>query len=149
VRPYHLGCLANQWYLIGYDTDRDAVRTFALARLEDVVETGAEFPKPKDFSVTEMFSGSFSAFQTSKVERVILKLDAFAARLAAERKWHPSQELRPDRDGGAELRMEVSPAPDLENWILSWGDHAEVLKPKSLREKIAVAAKAMAKKYKA
>ncbi|MGH8048582.1 MAG: helix-turn-helix transcriptional regulator [Chthoniobacterales bacterium] len=148
VRPYHLGCLANQWYVIGFDCDREAVRTFALARLEDVVETGATFKKPDKFSVAEMFSGSFSAFQSGKVERVVLRLDAFAARLAAERKWHPSQRLEEKKDGGAELRLDVSVAPDLENWILSWGEHAEVLKPKELRERIAVAAKAMAKQYK-
>ncbi|MDD5199441.1 MAG: WYL domain-containing protein [Terrimicrobiaceae bacterium] len=148
VQPYHLGCLANQWYLIGRDCDRKAVRTFALSRLQDVPSPGAAFSKPRDFSVTDMFSGSFSAFQSGKVERVVLRLDAFAARLALERKWHPSQELHATRDGGAELRLEVSVAPDLENWILSWGAHAEVLKPKGLREKIAASAKAMAKKYK-
>jgi proteasome accessory factor B len=147
VRPYHLGCMANQWYLIGHDCDRDAVRTFALARLQDVVETGATFEKPRDFSVAEMFSGSFSAFQTGKVERVVLRLDAFAARLGAERKWHPSQEIRPKKDGGAELQFEVSIAPDLENWILGWGSHAEVLRPASLRARIAAAAKAMAEVY--
>lgn len=148
VRPYHLGCLANQWYLIGHDVDRDAVRTFALTRLANVSETGAAFARPKNFSVAEMFSGSFSAFQTGAVERVVLRLDEFAARLAAERKWHPSQEIRELKAGGAELRLDVTIAPDLENWILGWGAHAEVLKPKALREKIAAAAKAMAKRYK-
>ncbi|HVE17132.1 MAG TPA: WYL domain-containing protein, partial [Chthoniobacterales bacterium] len=148
VRPYHLGCLTNQWYLIGLDTDREAVRTFALARLQDVVETGETFKKPEDFSVADMFSGSFSAFQSGKVEQVVLKLDAFAARLAAERAWHPSQRLEERKDGSTELRLEVSIAPDLENWILSWGEHAEVLKPKELRTRIAASAKAMAKHYK-
>jgi predicted DNA-binding transcriptional regulator YafY len=148
VRPYHLGCLANQWYLIAFDCDRKAVRTFALARLHDVVDTGAIFEKPDEFSVAEMFSGSFSAFQSGKVERVLLRVDAFAARLASERKWHPSQRLTEKKDGSAELQLEVSIAPDLENWILSWGEHAEVLKPKSLRERIAASAKAMAKQYK-
>jgi proteasome accessory factor B len=148
VRPYHLGCLANQWYLIGFDVDREAVRTFALARLQEVVETGASFKKPANFSVAEMFSGSFSAFQSGKIERVVLRLDAFAARLATERKWHPSQRIEEKKDGSAELRLEVSIAPDLENWILSWGEHAEVLKPKELRAKIAASAKAMVKQYK-
>lgn len=148
VRPYHLGCVANQWYLIGHDCDREAVRTFALARMQDVAKTGATFEKPQDFSVTEMFSGSFSAFQTGKVERVALKLDAFAARLSAERKWHPSQQLKTKKDGSAELQLEVSIAPDFENWILSWGAHAEVLRPASLRERIGAEAKAMAETYK-
>lgn len=149
VQPYHLGCLANQWYLIGFDADREAVRTFALTRLTDVADTRRLFTRPKDFSVAEMFSGSFSAFQSGEVERVVLDLDPFAARLAGERRWHPSQELRPRKDGGAEMRLEVSIAPDLINWILSWGAHAEVIKPRSLRETIAGAAKAMAKRYRA
>ena len=148
VRPYHLGCVANQWYLIGHDCDRKAVRTFALARLQEVVETGATFEKPQNFSVAEMFSGSFSAFQTGKVERVVLRLDAFAARLSAERKWHPSQQLKTKKDGSAELQLDVSIAPDFENWILSWGAHAEVLRPASLRERIGAEAKAMAETYK-
>lgn len=147
MRPYHLGCLANQWYLIGHDVDRDDLRTFALTRLTDVAETGATFERPRDFSVAEMFSGSFSAFETGTVEQVALALDPFAARLAGERKWHPSQELVSRADGGAELRLAVSVAPDLINWILSWGAHAEVLRPASLRATIAATAKAMAQKY--
>jgi proteasome accessory factor B len=139
--------MANQWYLIGHDCARDAVRTFALARLQDVAETGETFEKPRDFSVAEMFSGSFSAFQSGEVERVVLRLDAFAARLSAERKWHPSQEIKPIKNGGAELQLDVSIAPDFENWILSWGAHAEVLRPASLRERIGAEAKAMAETY--
>ncbi len=147
VRPYHLGCLANQWYLIGHDTDRDALRTFAIARLHGVTNTGSTFERPADFSVTEMFAGSFSAFQTSEIQKITVRLDPFAARLAAERKWHASQQIHPRRDGGADLTIDVSPAPDLENWILSWGEHAEVLRPASLRRRIAAAAKAMAHRY--
>ena len=29
----------NRWYVIGYDVDRDAIRTFALARMNE--STGA------------------------------------------------------------------------------------------------------------
>ncbi len=147
VRPYHLGCLANQWYLIGHDTGRNAIRTFALARVTDATDTGREFVKPDDFSVADMFAGSFSAFQTGKVERVVVELDDFANRLAAERKWHPSQRLTPHPNGGATLTLDVSIAPDLENWILSWGEHAEVLKPSTLRQKIASITRTMAERY--
>lgn len=147
VRPYHLGCLANQWYLIGHDVDRDAIRTFAIARLSTVEPTGATFKRPPDFSVSEMFSGSFSAFQSGEVQTVVVRLDAFAARLARERQWHATQKLKPRRDGSAELSIQVSPAPDLENWILGWGAHAEVLRPAALRRKIAEATKAMSQRY--
>jgi proteasome accessory factor B len=147
VRPYHLGCLANQWYLIGHDVVRDALRTFAIARLRHVATTGDSFARPADFSVSEMFAGSFSAFQTAEIQKITVRLDAFATRLAAERQWHASQKIHHRRDGTADLTIDVSPAPDLENWILSWGEHAEVLRPATLRRRIAAAAKAMAHRY--
>lgn len=143
VEPYHLGCLANQWYLIARDLDRDAMRTFALTRLTAARDTGIGFEKPANFSVTEMFAGSFSAFQSGAVERVVIKLDSFAARLAAERKWHPSQHLAVNPDGSAILSLEVTIAPDLENWILGWGEHAKVIEPPALCKKIASTISAM------
>jgi hypothetical protein len=30
VRPYHLACVDNHWYLFAFDVKRDAMRTFAL-----------------------------------------------------------------------------------------------------------------------
>lgn len=147
VQPYHLGCLANQWYVIGRDMRREALRTFALSRMDSVRQTGGTFERPENFSVAEMFSGSFSAFEAGKIERVVLRLDAFGARLARERRWHDSQRLKLLPDGGAELSLLVSPAPDLENWILGWGRHAEVLRPKSLRQRIASAVKMMVTCY--
>jgi len=84
-----------------------------------------------------MFAGSFSAFQSGAVSTVTLALDPFAARLTAERSWHPSQHQTLHSDGSATLTLEVTIAPDLENWILGWGHHAEVIQPTALRKKIA------------
>lgn len=143
VQPYHLGCLANQWYLIGRDQDREANRTFALTRLNAVRDTKVVFEKPADFSVTEMLADSFSAFQAGDVKEVVIELDAFATRLAAERQWHPSQKLKRHAGGSATLTLKVGVAPDLENWILGWGNHAEVKEPQMLRERISSTIAAM------
>ena len=45
------------------------------------------------------------------------------------------------------MTLDVGLAPDLENWILGWGSHAEVLEPRELRESIASTARAMALQY--
>ena len=137
VEPYHLGCIDNQWYLIGHDLVRDKKRTFALSRLSKPKMLKKVFKPSKDFSVTEMFASSFSAFETPKPSRVVIRLDAFAARRAAERVWHPSQRLKEAPGGGALLTLEVGLAPDLENWILGWGMHAKVLEPSELCDRIA------------
>jgi len=147
VEPYHLGCIADQWYVIGKDLDRRAMRTFALPRMHEVRKGKETFSRPADFDIGRFLSGSFSAFQATKVETVRLKLDKFAARMAEERRWHHSQTLRRSRSGGAELTLKVGVAPDLENWILSWGGHAEVLAPASLRRRIGGLLKAAARHY--
>lgn len=147
VEPYHLGCIDNAWYLIGHDLVRGKRRTYALARLTNPAVLKRRFKRPADFSLDEMFGGSFSAFETGKVSRVVVRLDPFAARLAAERVWHSSQRIKPLPGGGAELTLEVGLAPDLENWILGWGNHAKVLEPLELCERIAAIARSMALQY--
>jgi predicted DNA-binding transcriptional regulator YafY len=149
IEPYHLGCIDNQWYLIGHDLVRSKLRTFALTRLARPRLLKKTFRRPPDFSLATMMSESFSAFETPKPSRVILRLDPFGARLAAERVWHPSQKLKPLPGGAAELTLLVGLAPDLENWILGWGSHALVLEPHPLRERIASIARSMALQYSA
>lgn len=147
IEPYHLGCIGNQWYLIGHDLVRGKLRTFAVTRLSRPKHMKRIFRRPDDFSITEMLSGSFSIFETPRLARVEIRLDSFAARLASERIWHDSQKLVPRAGGGATLTMEVGLAPDLENWILSWGVHAEVIGPEDLRDRIASISRSMALQY--
>ena len=147
VEPYHLGCIDNQWYLIGNDLVRAGVRTFALTRLSRPKILKSTFQRPEKFSIGDMMASSFSAFETPKPVRVVVRLDPFAARLASERVWHKSQKIKPVPGGGAELTLEVGLAPDLENWILGWGNHAKVLEPHELCERIASIARSMALQY--
>ncbi|MBE2205778.1 MAG: WYL domain-containing protein [Chthoniobacterales bacterium] len=147
IEPYHLGCINNQWYLVGLDLQRGKLRTFALTRLSRPKVLKQTFRKPENFSLPEMMKGSFMAFETSETQTVRIRLDDFAARLASERTWHKSQQLKPLPGGGAELTLTVGLAPDLENWILGWGSHAVVLEPESLREQIAATARTMALQY--
>jgi proteasome accessory factor B len=147
IEPYHLGCINNQWYLIGNDLQRGKIRTFALTRLSRPKPLKQAFRRPSDFSLSNMMKDSFMAFETGEARKVRLRLDEFAARLASERSWHKSQKLKPLSGGGAEMTLEVGIAPDLENWILGWRSHAVVLEPADLRERIASTARAMALQY--
>ncbi len=146
VRPYHLGCIEDQWYLFGYDTSRGAVRTFALPRIRNVERTGAKFQRPKDFSLAKILEGSFAVFEGGKARKVRLRFTGVAARLVAERVWHASQKVSNDQRGLV-LEMRVGLSPDLRQWILGWGDEAEVLEPADLRSDLAEAAKAVARVY--
>ena len=61
----------------------------------------------------------------------------FAAQLVRERMWHHSQRVKELRDGSLELQLQLGSLEEIERWILSWGDQAEVLEPVKLRERLA------------
>lgn len=147
VEPLHLSCIAGQWYLLAHDQVRGARRTFSLPRIRRPKNLRKPFRRPSDFSAEKMLADSFSAFESRQAEVVRIRLTPFAARLAAERKWHPSQKLKKQADGGAEISLKVGLAPDLTQWILGWGDQAEVLAPDSLRRDIAAMISRMAGLY--
>jgi predicted DNA-binding transcriptional regulator YafY len=145
VQPLHLACIDNQWYLFGCDLARDgSIRTFALTRMSGLRATGRYFERPEDFSLDEHLAGSFGVFSSQQPTRVRLRFDAFAGRLIRERTWHASQCIEALAAGGVQLSMQVGVSPEVERWILGWGEHIEVLEPESLRERIGTVARQMA-----
>jgi proteasome accessory factor B len=149
VRPYHLTCADNQWYLFGFDEAREGIRTFVLSRMKDLAVSDRKFERPKDFSPGEFLSGSFGIFSGGKKQIVRIRFDSFAAQLVSERIWHASQKLKPLKNGELELTLTLSSLPEVERWILSWGGHAEVLAPKKLREQLRSIGKKIFTRYKA
>jgi len=137
VRPYHLGCVDNQWYLFGFDLDRQQLRTFALPRISEPRRTGARFKRPSNFSIGKFLDSSFGVFQGNGRIAVRIVFQPFAAQLVRERMWHHSQRIKELRDGRMELQLQLGSLEEIERWILSWGDQAEVLEPVKLRERLA------------
>lgn len=132
VRPFHIACLENQWYLFAEDLERKQLRTFALPRMRNVLATNKRFRRPADFSIAKVLSGSFGVFAGGKKYRIRLKFDAFAARLVGERSWHESQRIRQGDDGAMVLQLELGGLEEIERWVLSWGSHVQVLEPPAL-----------------
>jgi proteasome accessory factor B len=147
VRPYHIACLENQWYLFGEDLRRKQLRTFALPRMRNVRATTTRFRRPADFSISKVLSGSFGVFAGGKKHRIRLKFDAFAARLVGERTWHGSQRIRPAADGSMTLLLELGGLEEIERWILSWGSHVRVLEPRELAERVRDEGRAIVASY--
>ena len=147
VRPYHLGCLENQWYLFAEDLERRQLRTFALPRMRKVRLTAKGFRRPADFSIAQVLSGSFGVHSAGKKQRIRIQFDPFSGRLVAERKWHESQRVRQKADGSIILELELGGLEEIERWILSWGQHARVLAPKELATRVRAEASAILKLY--
>lgn len=147
VHPYHLANIDNAWYLLAHDPQRGQIRTFALARVRVPKITGKTFDRPRNFSAAKELKSGFGVFGGTGKHEVRIRFDAFAARLIRERDWHPSQKILETKGGELELRMTLGALEEIERWILSWGNHAKVLGPKSLISSLGQRIRSMNKIY--
>src|SRR6187402_2211570 len=129
VRPYHLANRENSWYLIGFDLERTALRTFALPRIAAVEVTGQNFQRPEDFSPEKFFANALGVVGGTGDYRVVIRFAATVAERVREREWHESQEMRDLPDGGLELRLRLGALNEVEQWVLGWGAAAQVIGP--------------------
>lgn len=136
VQPYHLANRENFWYLIAFDAERQALRTFALARIASVVRTKTAFQRPADFSPEKFFANALGVLGGSGDWRVVIRFAAAVAERVREREWHESQEMRDLPDGGLELQLRLGALEEVEQWVLGWGAAAEVIGPPELRAKL-------------
>ena len=137
VQPLHLGEVDGGWYLIAHDLERGALRTFALPRISRFKVTTKKFERPLNFVGHDHLKQSFGIWSvagdfSSQVVRVELK--DYAARLAQERRWHPTQEIATQNAKGSrvEIRFEVGRLEEVLRWVLSFGSQAKVLGPPEL-----------------
>jgi proteasome accessory factor B len=131
--------------------DRGELRTFALPRIRNVRVSKTKFRRPIDFSIGRFLEQSFGVFaRPTKTKHTIrIAFDSFAAQLVQERQWHPSQKVKQLPDGGIELSLTLGNLEEVERWILSWGNHAQVLAPPELKERISKTVSALADTYRA
>lgn len=150
VHPLHLTSFNGFWYLLGHDVGRNAIRTFALSRIESIKTTGQTFERPKDFDPNKWFKNSFGIFhEEGQPIRVRVKFEPPVSRLIAERQWHTSQQLRQLDGDSIEISLLVSNLTEVRNWIMSWGGAAEVIEPEKLRTMICEEAVRMLQRYEA
>ncbi|HEY2328399.1 MAG TPA: WYL domain-containing protein [Verrucomicrobiae bacterium] len=141
VDPYHLANINGEWFLFAFDHARKDIRTFAPARIESVKQTGKTFERSQKFSLEKRLRDSFGVHAGEGKFEVVIRFAPRAADFIREKKWHASQTLRDLKDGGAELKMNLSSLAEVERWVLSWSGEAAVIKPRELAESVKTAAK--------
>jgi predicted DNA-binding transcriptional regulator YafY len=149
VHPYHIAYVENRWCLFGFDVQRQAMRTFVLCRLTRPKLTAARFMASKKFDVTEYLRHSFSLFKGPEEDdyEVVLDLDAWAADEVRGRRWHGSQELKELPKGMLRVTMRLNNIEEVEKWVIGFGTHATVVRPKVLGERLRRTGEALAERY--
>jgi predicted DNA-binding transcriptional regulator YafY len=140
VQPLSLCISDHQLYLVGRRTPNRR-RLFRLSRLEDLRVTGSvfEYPATTEYDPQQLFADSLGVFvgEEHPVVDAAVKLSARWATHARTHRWHASQQVEALASGEVIVRLRVRHCPELQSWVLSFGDNAEVLEPESLKTEVA------------
>ncbi len=128
---------AHALYLIGWDEEREARRTFKVDRIRDVRLTVEQFEPPTDGATEESLEQAWWIIADQGEVEVSVRFDRAVAVRVAETVWHSTQRIERSSDGSIVWTATVSGMLEVRLWILEWGADAEVLSPPALREDVA------------
>ena len=135
VDPYSLLFYKGGMYLLGYAHNRQALRTFAVERIGRVEIRKERFEIPEGFDPEEHLKGAFGIVEEAPLS-VVVRFDPALAHTVRERLWHPTQTVTSEPDGSALLSFTAGGRLEIIAWLLSYGDHAELLEPAELRQQL-------------
>lgn len=138
VKPIRLLFKGWDWYVYAFCLSRNDFRYFKLSRI-------------KEFEILpNTFEDDFDSIVLKKEmeyeETVFVKVK-FDRKMAFRVYDEVSSAIEEDEDGNLYATVELPNDYNLYNYIFSYGDAAEVLEPKEIRDKIKNIINIMAKKY--
>ncbi|AQS58237.1 helix-turn-helix transcriptional regulator [Desulforamulus ferrireducens] len=138
VEPYGLICKRQNWYLVGYCLERQAIRVFRVDQIRDVFSyTSETFQYPADFNLKEYMAHSWGVINDGEVCQIKLKFTNHVAHRVKNLIYHPSQKLEEELpDGSIIVSFRVCGIKEMKTWLVQWGDTMEVLEPGWLREEM-------------
>ena len=148
IEPGLLFEYRNRWYLDGWDTEKDALRTFGLDRMAHLRLTNQPVTTNRVATYKNLRRHviGVTAPDGTEPERVVLRFNALQSSYVRSLPLHASQRELP---GTGDFELLVVLNPELEKELLSFGESVEVLEPVSLRERIAARIKGNSKLYEA
>lgn len=141
IAPYCARVFRQRWYVTGLrqGTTGDwanALRHYALDRVEDMTLTDMEFTLPGDFDAANFYRDCYGIYDNIPPADVTLRISA------EQRPWieslpiHASQEEVERTEDYSIYHLYVRPTFDFVQHLLSYGAHVTVLSPPSLREEM-------------
>lgn len=130
--PQRLVYYRDQWYLDGWDEDRDALRTYALDRVESPQVLAEPARNVPEEILIEAFGAGYGLFSGPVRGLARLRFQPERARWVADERWHSRQETAQLSDGRLELVVPYSELDELLGEILRYGPDVEVVEPPEL-----------------
>lgn len=140
IEPYHLVFQWSSWYVWGYCTAREDYRMFKLTRMANLRGTGKPFAQR---DVPE--------YRCEKLRHTICGTESLV-RFHPSMKWrmideYGTEHLQYDADGYLLMTFRWSDVPAFFQYILTFGNMAEILSPESYRQEFRQLLHGITEKY--
>lgn len=130
--PQRLVYYRDQWYLDGWDEDKNALRTFAIDRMEDAEILDRSAREVDETELDAALTSGYGLFAGPAEQQARLIFTPERARWVADELWHPDQSGIYLPDGRYELTVPYADPRELVGEILRYGDGVKVIGPRSL-----------------
>ncbi len=153
VHPYGLGYREGEWYLVGEDQEKRALRQFKVVRIQGVVQAKKGRPAfrvPAGFDIEAHIERPPWEYAGGKAEVAEIRFHSDVAWMVAENLL-PGQQFDFRQDGSGVLRLKVRRAPDthqkLLNYLAAYSGQCAVASPAWLKKQAIAHLKALKERY--
>ena len=136
IEPYRVFNHRGDWYVAAWDHRRGEVRDFALHRIRRVVPLDETYEIDPGFRFERYSADAFGIEKGDRPVEVRIRFAPRQARWIREKRWHRTARVQDDMDGGCTLALKVTGLGEVKRWVMQFGDEAEVLAPRSLRDEV-------------
>lgn len=136
VSPYLLKEYNKRWYLIAYHHQIEGMRTYALDRIGNVVESLSSYIKLENFNGQRYFHDVVGVTIDTKEDKEIIQFEAYGVQVHyfKTRPIHQSQKVLSEDDNSALFQIELQINYELVSELLSYRSNIKVLQPYKLVE---------------
>jgi predicted DNA-binding transcriptional regulator YafY len=117
-------------------SQREEICHWRISRIEAAEATQVHFQRPEDFDLQQHLAKSFGVYHGDRDVKIVVRFASAVARYVCETNWHESQKLTPQKDGSLLAEFQLSDTEEIKRWIMSFGQHAVVQEPESLKAEI-------------
>ncbi|SEO87911.1 helix-turn-helix transcriptional regulator [Aquisalimonas asiatica] len=146
IHPQRLTNYRNNWYLVAYCEQAEALRLFSLDRIRTAENQDTPAHALDDRAVDRTIASTYGIFSGTATAWAVLRFTPEAARWAAEERWHPDQIGHWTADH-YELQVPYSDPTELVMEILRYGPDVEAIAPDEIRDTVARRLREAAGKY--
>ncbi|MDX8385722.1 MAG: YafY family protein [Gallionella sp.] len=136
ISPQRLTHYRDNWYLDAWCHQRNALRSFAVDRLNKVKILTIRAKDIAEQKLDAHFASGYGIFGGKPKHIALLRFTPERARWVAEEQWHPRQQGEILADGSYELRLPYADPRELVMDILKHGKEVEVIEPPTLRNEV-------------